>query len=86
MISHTRKYPGFTENQEYMPFCMELTLRYLAAQKPHFTEIVTKRLVPARINLLTTNWYGQEHPTSMKWHALSIRPNNSGQKVRILST
>lgn len=86
MKSHTHKYPGFTENQEYTSICMELALWYLAARQPHFIEVVTKRLVLARINLLTTNWYGQECPTSMKWHALSILHNNCGQKVQILST
>lgn len=86
MKSHTRKYPVFTENQEYMPICMELTLWYLAAQQPRFIEVVTKRPVLARINLLTTNWYVQECPTSRKWHTLSILCNNCGQKVRILST
>lgn len=53
-----------------MPICTELALWYLAARQPHFIEVVTKRLVLARINLLTTNGSVQECPSSRKWLCL----------------
>lgn len=55
MKFHTHENPIFTEKQEDMSVFMELTLCDLAAQQPHFIKIVTKRLAPLRINLITTN-------------------------------